>query len=328
VKEKLVKYAKKFLPLVGIIILIYLIIKLDVEKIKDALLSIKPTYVLLSLSLTVPALLVRNYGWQLIQKEQKIKLGFFQSLRIFLIGSFYSIVTPGFLGNIMRVPYMKEKTGDPYGKLFVNITIEVILRTLAVFLLMLVGAFLVIGKFSQVFFIVLIVFIIYSLIMLYFIEKKRGEKFFNVLIKYFIPTKLRGDSYNFVNTFYSDFPKVNRLILPLILGILTWVIVLSQGYIIVLALGVSIPYFYFLLLYPIAYVAGYLPITIAGLGLRELTAVLLFSTLFGTSKAEILVIALLGFIITDVVVGFIGFIICLTEARDNPEKKKELLRFQ
>ena len=110
-KKDLFKLAKKLLPLIGIILLIYLIIRLDPEKIKNAFLSIKPIYILLSLSLTLPAIIVRTYCWQLVQKEQKIKLGFFESFKIYLIGSFYGTIAPGFIGHVIRVPYMKEKTG-------------------------------------------------------------------------------------------------------------------------------------------------------------------------------------------------------------------------
>ena len=118
--KKIFKHAKKLLPFIGIAILIYTIYTLDIEKIKNAFFSIKPIFIILALSLTLPRILIRNYAWQLIQKEHNIKLTFFQSLKIFLMGYFYGSITPGYLGQLMRVPYMKEKTGEPYGKLFVK----------------------------------------------------------------------------------------------------------------------------------------------------------------------------------------------------------------
>jgi len=84
--RKILKQAKKFLPLIGISIFFYIVYTLDVEKIIDAFLSINPIFIIFSLTLTIPRLIVRNYAWQLIQKEQKITISFFQSLKIFLIG--------------------------------------------------------------------------------------------------------------------------------------------------------------------------------------------------------------------------------------------------
>jgi len=325
VANKIFKYAKKFLPLIGIIILIYLVFRLDVEKIKDAFLSIQPIYILFSLSLTIPALFFRNYSWQLVQKEQKIKLSFIQSLKILLIGSFYAIFTPGFLGHLIRVPYMKEKTGEPYGKLFVNVFIEVTLRTTVVILMMLAGSLLILGMFSQIFVYIILIVVIWLLLLLYFIKRERGERLFNSLIKYFLPNRLKDSSYKFVNTFYTDFPKIRRLIIPLVVGTFAIILVNFQIYLFVMALGINIPYLYFLLLTPIATIISFLPITVAGLGTRELTSVWLFSTLFAAPKEGILVVTILGFLATDIFEGFLGFLVSLTEADGKDVKDIETM---
>lgn len=320
-EEKILKYIKKFLPIIGIIILIIIIINLDLEKIKEAFLSINPILIVVSIVLLLPIMLIKNYVWQIILKEQKINLKFLQSLKIYMIGFFYSSITPGFLGHLMRIPYIKEKTGEPYGKLFVNIFIDTTIRTIAEYLMILVGALIIFGSFPKIFIISILVFVIVGLILYYFIKKERGEKFFNALVKYLIPKKLKDNSYNFIDTFYHDFPKLNRLIIPLILGVFVWIMIFTQEYIVVYAMGISIPYLYFLVIFPIANIAGYLPITIAGLGMREFASIMIFSTLFGVGKEEILVFTLVGFVITDVFPGIIGFLFCLTEAKESGRKK-------
>ena len=314
--QKIFKHAKKLLPFIGVVILIYTIYTLDIEKIKNAFFSIKPIFIILALSLTLPRILIRNYAWRLIQKEHNIKLTFFQSLKIFLIGYFYGSITPGYLGQLMRVPYMKEKTGEPYGKLFVNSSIESIVHSSSIYITIIIGALLVVETFPGIFLIAIVWIIILAGIIIYFIKKERGEKLFYTLIKYLIPKKLKHNLNRFVQTFYNDFPKINRLILPFILGIFTWIIIFSQEYIIVIALGLNIPYIWFLLVFPLANVFGFLPITFAGLGTRELAAIILFSTLFAVAEEKIFVVSLVGFIITDLFTGFIGFLATLTETRE------------
>jgi uncharacterized protein (TIRG00374 family) len=153
------------------------------------------------------------------------------------------------------------------------------------------------------------------LIIIYFIKKERGETFFYRLVRLFIPKKFKDDSFRFVNTFYKDFPRLKQLIFPMFLGLITWIIIFSQEYIIVISLGVNIPYIYFILLFPIANAAGFLPVTVAGLGLREYVAILIFSTLFAVQDEKILVFTLVGFVITDIFTGFIGFLVSLTEVK-------------
>ncbi|NHJ39295.1 MAG: flippase-like domain-containing protein [Asgard group archaeon] len=320
-KRGIFRQAKKFLPLIGILILIIIILNLDVEKIIDAFLLINPIYIIFSLSLTIPRVLIRNYGWQLIQKEQKIKISYFQSLKCFLIGYFYASWTPGFVGQLMRVPYMKEKTGEPYGKLFINTLIEVTVRQVAIYSMIVIGLLLIVEEFSSIEITKILPYIIALLIaaqavfIIYFIKKERGEKVLNFFVKYLVPKKLKNSSFRFVDTFYKDFPRISRLIIPTFIGLISWIIIFSQEYIIVYALGANIPYLSFILLYPVANMAGYIPVTFAGLGFREFTSIIIFSTLFGVGEEMVLVFTLLGFIITDVVTGFVGFLVSLTEAR-------------
>jgi uncharacterized protein (TIRG00374 family) len=313
--KDLFKKLKKILPFIGLFIFIYTIYSLDIFKIIESFLAINPLYIIISLSLTLPRVLIRNFVWRMIQDKHNIKLSFIQSLKIFLIGYFYGSFTPGYMGQLIRVPYMKEKTSEPYGKLFINSILETIVHSISLFAMILIGAFLVLGTFPQLFFIIIIWLIIMTFILLFFINKNRGEKLFYILISYLIPRRYKTIFYRFINTFYNDFPKVKTLILPVILGVVTWVIIFSQEYILVIALNLDIPYLFFLLLFPIANVVGFIPITFAGLGTRELTAVFIFSTLFMVSGSEIFVVSLLGFIITDIFTGFIGFLLSLSEAK-------------
>ena len=322
-KRQIFKHAKKFLPLIGILLLAYLIYSLGVEDVKNAFLSIKPIYIVIAFSLTLPRVIIRNYAWQIMQREQKIQIKFWQSLKIFLIGYFYGSFTPAYAGQLMRVPYMKEKTGQPYGKLFINVVIEIVVHTIGLWIMIIIGALLVITKNPIVLYGVAIYIAILGLILFYFTKKERGEKLFFKLIKYLIPKKLKCSFNSFVETFYTDFPSLKKLILPLIIGLSAWVLIFSQEYVFVIALGVPIPYIYFIMLFPIANAIGFIPVTFAGIGLRELSAVGLFTLLFSLTpedQSKILVVSLMGFIVTDVFTGFIGFLLSLTETRDKSYK--------
>jgi uncharacterized protein (TIRG00374 family) len=311
----LLKKAKLILPFIGLGVLAYIIYSLDVDKIISAFLSINPLYVLYALLLTIPLLIARNTAWLLILREQKIRIGFFRCLKIYLIGVFYGSISPGYVGQLMRVPYLKEKTGEPYGKLFVNTVIETFVHTVSLYGMMIIGAVLVIETLPQLLPITIIWIVAVTLVAVYFVRKDRGEKLFRTLIMYLIPRNVKRHFHEFVDTFYANFPRFSAMIIPYLLGIITWVIVFSQEYMIVLGLGLEIPYFAFLFLFPIANTAGFLPITFAGLGIREGAAIYIFSTLFQTPSEQILVLSLVGFIITDFFLGILGFLLSLTESR-------------
>jgi glycosyltransferase 2 family protein len=306
---------KIILPFIGLLILAYIIYTLNIQIIIQDFLSIDPRYICYALILTIPLLIIRNAAWQIVLREQHIHIGFFQSLKIYLIGIFYGSFTPGYVGQLMRVPYLKEKTGEPYGKLFVNTVIETFVHTFSLYGMMIIGALLVLSSLPSLFPITIAWILGVSLVALFFIKKDRGIKVFRVLIQYLVPRNVKNQLTAFVDSFYVDFPRFHIMILPYILGIITWVIVFTQEYMIVIALGLQIPFTAFLLLFPIANVAGFIPITFAGLGTRELTAIFIFSTLYQAPEEKILVLSLVGFVITDIFMGFLGFLFTLTETR-------------
>jgi len=80
---------KLVLPFIGLGILAYVVYSLDPQKIITAFLSIDLTFIVYALLLTIPLLFIRNIEYQIILKEQKINLKSLDSLKIYLIGSFY-----------------------------------------------------------------------------------------------------------------------------------------------------------------------------------------------------------------------------------------------
>ena len=146
-----IRFLKKLIPLTGIILLIYLIISIGTDEIISTFLKISPLYVVIAALLTIPRVLIRNYGWQIILKKQKIFVSYLTSLKIFLIGYFYGSVTPGYIGQLMRIPYLKEKTNEPTGKLFVNSFVEEVVHTLSLYFMMIIGAFLISDKIPEAF---------------------------------------------------------------------------------------------------------------------------------------------------------------------------------
>ena len=323
-QKNLLKYFKRFTPFIGIIILAYIIVSIGTDEIISTFLKISPLYVVFAALLTLPRILIRNIAWRRIQEVQKIHMSYFKSLKIFLIGYFYGSITPGYLGQLMRIPYMKEETKQPIGKLFVNNFVETIVHTMSLYCMMIIGAFLVLEyvpealPYACVF--VLVTFGIYW----YFFKKERGEKTFHVLIRYLIPKKLKPYFMRFVDTFYTDFPNLKTLLVPFLLGIPTWIIIYTQIYILGLSLGIEVPYIVFITLYPIANIIAFIPVTSAGLGTREAAVIFLFS-FFGVSPEIAVVLSLSGHLLTDVLTGFYGFILSMTETRD---KKKDMSELQ
>lgn len=286
---------------------------MDVSKLKESLQNIPLSLLLLSISLTLPNVLIRSKEWQLILREQHIDLPLLRVTKIFLIGFFYGVITPTYAGQLMRIPYLKTQTHQPTGKLFVNVLIEILIHNISLYLMIIIGALLVINSIPNLAYASFLLIGIIILVLFYFLNQQRGENTFALLIKYLSPKKFHKLLKTFASTFYQDFPSLPRLTIPFLLGLLTWIIVFTQEYLLAYNLNPALPYLAFIMLFPIANAAGFLPITFAGLGTRELTSILLFTTLFAMTKEDVFVFTLLGFFITDIFVGIIGFLCTIHE---------------
>ena len=222
---------KTLLPLIGLGIFGYLIYSLGFENILYEIQRIPPIIILVSLLLTLPRVIIRNSAWMLIHKQQHIQVSFWRSLKIFLMGYFYGSFTPGYVGQLMRVPYLKEHTNEPYGKLFVNSFLETTIHLLSMYALMFIGAILIIQDIPEVFYVVLIWIIAVVIFLWVFVKKERGEKILIYLgrtivfrILFFVPTHWKTSSKKFVKTFYHDFPSVKSLLPPLLITSTTWIL--------------------------------------------------------------------------------------------------------
>jgi len=162
-KKRVIKILKKILPLIGVIILFYIIHQVGPEKIMSSLLKISPiVFVLIGVFLLIKIFL-HNYAWQMILKKQKINLSFFKSLKIQLIGQFYAFITPGSVGQYSRVIYLKEETNEPFGKLFVNVFIKTTVTSFSFYLILLIGIFFIIEQYPIFFVSIFMAFTIIKL---------------------------------------------------------------------------------------------------------------------------------------------------------------------
>ncbi|NOX71901.1 MAG: hypothetical protein GXO64_04370, partial [Candidatus Micrarchaeota archaeon] len=103
----MLKKASKVLPFIGIIILIYLIMRSGPEIIINTLFEMNILFLPPAVALFLLYLLVQTYKWGYLVKKQGMDIDFVSLFKIYLIGSFYGIITPGRVGNFIRIKYLK-----------------------------------------------------------------------------------------------------------------------------------------------------------------------------------------------------------------------------
>jgi hypothetical protein len=305
---------KKFLPIIGIIILVYIISTLDLSTIVDIFLEIDIKYSLLSLFAIIPIVLSSNIQWQILLKKQKINVSFLNSFKNIFIGYFYGFITPGGFGAYIRAWYLKYDSKAPLPKCVSNIITFNTIDYITLLLLGAVGALLLSGQFPNLFLPIIIVLIIVLSLFVFFLKKEKSKIVFTKLVQSKIFAALKDRIEDPIESFYENLPSFKDVILPFFISIIGWIIRFSELYIISLLFDIHVPYFYFIFIIAVADVIATIPISIFGLGVREGSLITLFS-IYSIIPEKILSLSLFWFALVWFFPSIIGAIITVFESK-------------
>jgi len=153
-----------------------------------------------------------------------------------------------------------------------------------------------------------------SILFLIFMNKELSKKLSKFILKIrFLNTII--NNYNIKNSFdlfYEDFPKLSGLKIPFILSIIGWILQFYLLFLISKLFQFEINLIYFIAIISITNVITSLPITIYGLGTREITLLSLFS-IFNISPEKSVSLSLFWFLIFWLSPSIIGGLITINE---------------
>jgi uncharacterized protein (TIRG00374 family) len=308
------KKLSKFIPIIGIVLLVYIIINIGVGKIANAFLLIPIHFFILAALPFILTLILGAYKAQYICKKQKMDLSRAYLIKLYLINCFYVTIIPGGIGSYIRIFYLKEKSKASIEKCLVNVFIDITTGFIIGFILALIGSIVLIQTFPEkpeflsLILLILIFFIFYLTAFVVFMKKSGGKRLFKFFIRPLIPKNYKEKMDKSFESLYEDIPLYRDTIIPFLIEIVIWVIIALQVYIIATAFPeFKIPFHEFLLIHTIAGVAIIiLPISIGGLGVREGAFVYILYNFYGIPVDIAFVISLSGFIVKMLIPAMLG----------------------
>jgi len=292
---------RKFNLVVQILISIALITLLlqlvDIPDMVSLFKSINPVYLILLLLLISFDRVFMAYKWHMLLKVKNMSISFFSAVRNYYIATFIGFFLPTTVGgDLVRVLKLRseKKSGTD---VLSSVILERMLGFLASAILAPIAAFFLIAfykvdiwRFLMIAGILLLVFI--TLVLIPFNNSiyrriDRNKKLSRNAL--FIRFKKLYQSY----IIYKDHKRL--IFLFLFLSILEQLVPVVANYLASLALNLSIPFVYFLLVVPLIQLISRTPISFEGVGVNEGLMVYFFS-LLGLSVTGAFSIGLLGHI--------------------------------
>lgn len=278
--------------LISFAILWFLISKIEFSKLKGTMSNFNPLLYISAILL----LFIHQYIWAtmwritLLEKNIKVKPG--EIYRAVLTSYFFGTLLPSSIGPDIVLTYnigktLQEKHHAPSSLLFIRLmNMTGILFVSGIVLMFLSKTFFLRQILILTWLLLLLIWIAYWLA----VHPGSREKLERVVKKY----PFLGFIYKIFHSF-STFGLDKKVTLKIwLLGIAMTFLKVVFDYIIARSLGLHIPYIWFLGLVPSASIISLLPVTIAGLGLREGAYVVLFSNM-GIAPANSFSISLLVF---------------------------------
>ncbi len=275
-KSKLNLFWNLLRILIGILLIVFLLIKLDIEKIFLQFKSLNIKFLLYALIPYFLFIVVSAWRWQVLLDYKRMAMPFKNSLIIYFISLFFNNFLPTTVGgDVMRVLYsMKNRKTDALAIVLAD-------RILGFVGLFIFGLFAVVYLYlfqKRTEFILLMIIGLFALIFLTFILF--SERVYAIFAPIMVKIKLLkiGDRINNLHRTMTDFGSAwGVIILCIIQSIIIQALLAIAPYLVLQSMGnfeVSLlPFFIYL---PIINVISMIPISFNALGVRENAYVFLF----------------------------------------------------
>lgn len=299
---------KWILRSIGLILFAIILSRLDLTEVITLLSNINPLYLVPALLLFIPLVIIKARRWQLLMRAQEIEYSLKDSTIMYAAAMYIGAMTPGRVGDFIKVSYLKEDD-YPFGKSFATVLLDRLFDLVSLLLLGYAGMLLFITLFERAIIILSSILAGTLLLVIFFIYKKELSKgILKYITSHLIPEKYRESA----KTGFSDFGNALKTLNTRQLGratfitFLGWIIYFLTMYLLALSIDIHIPFLYLATCVSIAAVITLIPVSIAGIGTRDATLIILFSYL-GLSKETAIAFSMM-ILLMYAVNGFIGLV--------------------
>lgn len=301
------KIFKKYSYILGLIIFAILLSKINLGGIFQNIKNVKLNYLILAFLLAFPLLLSKTLCWNYIKRKQGIKYSFKDSFLMYCSGLYIGILTPGKIGEISKILYLK-KDGQSMGKSLVGVVLDRLSDFAFLVSFVLISSLFFFSEFKKESLIAILGIMILIIIFWIFIKTGLFRWFLKKLFNNLIPQKYQEswkiNFQDFINDVKSF--KIKHWLIIFLITALSWTFYYLQTFIIAKGLGIDVPILYLVISVTIAGLITLIPISISGIGTRDAALLTLFIP-FSISAEKIIAFSTL-ILLMSLVTAIIGLI--------------------
>ena len=310
----------RFIRLLGVGLFVIILAKLDIAAIVSMTARAHSAYLLCAVGLFPVFIGLKALRWQYLMKMQGIHYRLKDSLLAYFSGIYLGVITPGRFGEFLKAVYVSNERKIGLARSVSSVVFDRLMDLFVLAAVACLGMVVFSGSPTLVSLSVLTVSMVMAAAALAF-SHRIGSWLItacdDVLISPEMAERVRGH----LGDFYEGIRELrqSQLVVPLLLSLAGIGTFYSLCYIIAVSLSINISPLYLACCISIASIASLLPISISGIGIRDLILIGLFGSI-GLSAETALsfsVTFLLYFTGSSALFGFLAWLIKPLEFRDS-----------
>jgi uncharacterized protein (TIRG00374 family) len=295
--------------LVGVVLLVYLLAKVDLKALLSIWAEARKIYLLVAVILAYLMMLFKVERWRVLLKAQEIPFSFQDANAAYFSAYYAGVVTPGRAGEFMKLLHLRQKAGASLGAGMVSVLFDRLLDVIMLVLLASLGVVLIpqfavlggLGAWAGG-------VVLLSMVAFIFLRSEPCQRWITRLASAMIARFGTSQVHDQLTDFRRGLQKAGEpgvMAHVLALTLASWAALLLACFAMLLSLGISVSFWYAAFAMAAAGLVSLLPFSIAGIGVRDTALVAIFG-LVGVSKSASLAYSLLYFAVFGLLLGLIG----------------------
>jgi glycosyltransferase 2 family protein len=305
--------------MIGVVVFALILLRIDLRQAWRVLASVDAWFLALSLALQGVALIVTTFRWQIIMRHLGIRIPFWRSFIYQVIGTAAGQVTPGEFGEFLKVLYHR-RDGFPVPESALSVLVDR-LYDLAVLLIFGLLSLTILFDIPTIWTIALYLGAVLLVTggYVFAAHRQEGARWMASALARITPVvhreAVRGNAQHLAER-VGTFPP--RLLLGVgLVSVANYALLLIRVYALALAVHIEVSFTYFVQLVPLLRLVGLVPISISGIGTRDVAAIYLLGRV-GVPQEASLVLSMLS-LVTLQVQALVGLLVWWRHPLHPPE---------
>ncbi len=281
----------------GIVVFILILFQIDWPEFFTTISRVDPVWVIGSLILQAVALFVTTWRWKFIMQHLDIHVSYGRSMVHQLIGTGMAMITPGQLGEFIKVVYHRGM-GFPIPESALSIIIDRFYDLAMLCLFGFIGIGVIFGIQIEHLIIIIVILILVGLAAFLYLRDKENNAQRVALILTRVSPKpykemIRQNVENLIQQVTSMKPGL--ILSCLLLSFANYSLLLMKVYMLALSVHMQVEFWFFASAVPLFRLVGLVPITISGIGTRDAVIIYILSSV-GIPPESSLILSVLSLV--------------------------------